>query len=282
MPLDYLASPVILAEGPSDAQVLVAARSLGVVGSAQGMLWRELSDPLVDVRRVEQVLRADPVVAARVVKVANSAFYRHGGQIGTVEKALLILGSDAVRGITAAVALARMAGQTAHGAALAAHCAAVASVAQDLAATAGLRCGGEAFLAGLLHDIGLLVEWRLDAQLVAARQAIMTFDPLRHARFGTVVLVAWQVPAEVTRAVGSHHESPIESAPIEPVAVCVRIAHALCASNGMGLPNDGPAQPWFESQAAEFAAIGIAQDSWRDFEKKAVVRAQQLRDGMIA
>jgi|GEM_PF-2598624 len=282
MPLSHLFPTEFSPDGPGDDEVLLAARSLGVVGSAQGMLWRELSNPLVDVQRVDRVLRADPVIAARVLKVANSAFYRHAGQIGTIDKALLTLGFDGVRGISAAVGLARMGGRSLQGAALAAHSVAVASIAQDVAVTAGLSCAGEAFLAGLLHDIGLLVEWKLVAQRVAARQPPMPVDPMRHSRLGAVVLAAWQVPLEVSRAVVSHHELPAATALIDQTATCVRAAHVVCAANGMGLPDDGPAQPSSESHAVEFAAIGLDQETWPDFERRAVARAQQLRAEILA
>jgi HD-like signal output (HDOD) protein len=282
MPQRQLAATASAPDGPSDAQVLIAARSLGIVASAQATLWRELSDPNVEVRRIEQVLREDPVVAARVLKVANSAFYHHCGRIGTIEKALLILGFDGVRGITAAVGLARIAGRSAQGANLAAHSAAVASIARDAAAAAGLPCACEAFLAGLLHDLGLLVEWRLALQPPAAQQPPMAIGPTQHARFGALVLAAWQLPAEAVRAAAAHHEPPQDDAAIDPVTACVRAAHAVCAEHGMGLHDDGPLQQPSEAQQLDLAAIGIDPDRWRDFVPRAVARAQHLRSGMLA
>jgi len=56
---------------------------------------------------VLECLRAQPVLAARVLKVANLAFYRCAGSVDSLERALSMLGLAAVRGIAAAACLDR-------------------------------------------------------------------------------------------------------------------------------------------------------------------------------
>jgi HD-like signal output (HDOD) protein len=253
-----------------------------VVGRAQASLWRDLSDPDVDLRRLHQALREDPAIAVRVLKVANSAYYRRGGQIATIEQAILMLGLDAVRGIAASAGLDRIAGRGEQAAAFVAHSVAVACIARDSAAIAGLAIGGEAFLAGLLHDIGLLVEWRLAALLKANGPRELAVDPWLHVRCAQVVLAAWQLPATVVDAVAAHHAQPQESEPVDPLGACVRVAHCACVEAGMLLPGDGPTDAEQAPHPLDLLRLGIAPEAWSAQLPQALARAARMYEGMLA
>lgn len=282
MPLKLAVQNPIDATPPDDAQILAAARALGVVGRAQASLWRDLSDPDVDLRRLHQALREDPAIAVRVLKVANSAYYRRGGQIATIEQAILMLGLDAVRGIAASAGLDRIAGRGEQGAAFVAHSVAVACIARECAGIAGLSIGGEAFLAGLLHDIGLLVEWRLAAQLTASKQRVLAGDPLLHVRCAEVVLAAWQLPPLLVRAVAAHHSAPQPSDPVDLLAACVRVAHCACVEAGMQVQGDGLPDCPQVPHPLDLAHLGIVPDAWSAQLPQALARAVQMYEGMLA
>ena len=60
---------------------------------------REASNPDVTAARIGELLRQDPAICARVLKAINSCVYGLGEQIASVERAVLLLGLNAVRGI---------------------------------------------------------------------------------------------------------------------------------------------------------------------------------------
>jgi len=203
------------------AQLQSAARALGAGGAGATQLLALLYDPDVAVERVLDSLKAEPALAARVLKVANSPFYRLSGSVGTLDRAVALLGLSAIRGIAAAGCLDRLT-PAATGSAFnpdrfRQHSLAVACAAQGLSQTAGAEIDSEAFMAGLLHDIGIL----LLVKAVPARMG--SFKPLQtndadaaladeqqhlgatHEDGATVLAQAWQLPPWLQHAVALHH-----------------------------------------------------------------------------
>ena len=98
--------PLVSTEEPVyRAQILKAAGSVGVLGGSAlsgPRIMAALCDPEIQAREVCSLIAREPALCARVLRVANSAFYGHARSIATLERALALLGQDAVRGIAAA------------------------------------------------------------------------------------------------------------------------------------------------------------------------------------
>jgi HD-like signal output (HDOD) protein len=97
-----------------------------------------------------------------VLKVVNSSFYGLPGQIASIERAIVLLGLNAIKNIAVAASLGQLfrgvklcEGFTAKD--LWTHCVAVGVVARDLAKQMKIPLVDEAFLAGMIHDVGILV-----------------------------------------------------------------------------------------------------------------------------
>src|ERR1700692_2204159 len=89
-------------------QILRAAASLGVLGSGANSAPRimgALCNPAVSPKQVAALVGREPALYARVLRVANSPYYGQSRSITTIDRALVILGTDAVRGIAAAACL---------------------------------------------------------------------------------------------------------------------------------------------------------------------------------
>jgi HD-like signal output (HDOD) protein len=271
--------PCVAAAPPTDEEILAASRALGGLAPSAAGLWRELSDPEVDPRRLHAVLHQDPGIAARVLKVANSAFYGRGRQIATLEQAVIVLGIDAVRGIAAAAGLDRVAARAGQAGLYVAHCVAVAGFARELAARTGAVPAGEAFLAGLLHDFGLLVEWRL---LACGRP--LPVDPLLHLRCGRVVLTQWQLPTAVVDAAASHHlrGSAWDPGVDAPLCACVRLAH--CAAGFAGVPTPEPQVDAADAgpAMADMAVVGMQVADWEHWLPDAASRSNEATEALCA
>src|SRR6266542_2667408 len=121
-----------------------------------------LEDPRSTAASLHKIVAHDPALATRILKVVNSAFYGLPGQIGSIDRAIVLLGLNAVKNIAVAASLGQLfrgvklcQGFTAKD--LWTHCIAVGVAARELARQMKVPIAEEAFLAGMIHDVGMLV-----------------------------------------------------------------------------------------------------------------------------
>lgn len=246
-----------------DGALRAAARTLGASGGGPGAarLLQLLYDPDVEIERVLACLNGEPALATRVLKVANSAYYRQAGQVTTLARALQVMGLAAIRGVAAAGCLDRLGGQPLGRAfdpvRFRHHSLMVAVAAQRLCKDAGNGLADEAFMAGLLHDIGILLLAH------AAPQAMASFDPegadtareqqhfgSTHEASAALLVQAWSLPAALGAAAAGHHDDMHDPAPAggaPALAACLRVADHLACLAGHGL--------WSRCDPAPSAAV---------------------------
>lgn len=206
-------------------QILQAATALGVVGGSAQAAHRvliSLCNPGLGARDVARIVQHDPTLAARVLKVANSAYYGRCGQVASVDQAIVLLGFNAVRGIAASACLDR---SIRHGTvslvqpdAFMAHCLGTALAAEALACRVLPEASSQVLVCGLLHDFGMLVQQRQDPPGMAALASallhegadILVLEPrlvqVGHARCAQVLFESWGLPALICEAVACHHD----------------------------------------------------------------------------
>jgi putative nucleotidyltransferase with HDIG domain len=227
----------------TDADIVRAASAIGVIGTGSQSTHRilgSLCDTTLGSREIGDIIQQDPGLAVRVLKVANSAYYGRSRDISTLDRAVMVLGIDAVRGIAAAACLdrsvARRDSLTAiQPDAIVKHCVATAFAAEALAKHSGLETPAECFMAALLHDFGIPVQERVDSKGVSDLIAALAADPaadfyaleeatvqVGHARCGEVVFDDWKLPKAISAAARYHH-SP-QNAP-ESTRVLTTIVH---------------------------------------------------------
>jgi HD-like signal output (HDOD) protein len=209
------------------AEILKAATALGVLGGgAQGAprILALLCNPAVNAAEVAAVMGHEPGLSLRVLRVANSAYYGLARGVSTIDRALVLLGLDAVRGIAAAACLDRTVKRGSEKApidmdALVHHSLATAVAAEALARVHHPALAPEAFIAGLLHNLGVTVQLRLDpagvSEMIEALRALPEQDmpaleakrvTVGHQQCVAVLFEAWQLPAMLVEAARHHHE----------------------------------------------------------------------------
>ena len=189
-------------------------------------IMRLADDPHATGDSLDRLLTADPTLGARVLRVVNSAFYGLPGTVNTTGAAIVRLGFAAIRNIAIAASLTRMF----RGGRLTAtfdakdvwrHSVAVAEAARLLALRSKRGSADEALLAGLLHDIGIVVAMQgcrpeferllhaLDfAPELAFAHAELTELGTTHALLGAELARKWGFPVTLA-SVAEHHHAPM-------------------------------------------------------------------------
>lgn len=188
-----------------------------------------VEDPDSTAQDLNNVISNDPALGARILKVVNSAFYGLPGQIGSINRAIVLLGLNAVKNIAIAASLAKLF----RGGKIAANfdardlwsnAIACACATRLLAKKVGLGLPDEAFLSGLIHDIGLMVEIQARrSQFVEVLQKLEANPEMsllqaetqvlgaNHEQFGQGLCKLWKFPQSFQYVTGFHHR-PMELA----------------------------------------------------------------------
>lgn len=214
-----------------------------------------LGDPDVDAAVLGRKIGRDPVLGARLLRVANSAFYGLSRQVATPHDAITVMGLSQVRSLVMASGLAHALPEHEHGLDRKRHWQRsfrVATTAQTLARrTRG--AAESAFTAGMLHNIGELVldvclpEDYLKVRTVSREQGI----PLRqaerealgfdHTEVGADVARHWKLPDVIEHAIRHCHDPA--AAATAGVSACVAMACLLddhATAGGEGIPSELP------------------------------------------
>jgi putative nucleotidyltransferase with HDIG domain len=173
---------------------------------------------------LEDVARMDPVIAGKLVKAANSAFYSPARPIRTVAQAISHIGTIDARRILLTSSIQPLYGSP-RMRLLWKHSVEAAQVAERIAELSGKINPGEAFLIGLLHDVGKLAIALLSKEVndsiqrllakgcqpAAAESVLCGFD---HAEAGAEVLRQWNFEEELIDAVRHHHQPERSKSPL--------------------------------------------------------------------
>ena len=221
-----------------------------------------VEDPKSTAQDLHKVISNDPALCSRILKVVNSSFYGLPGQIASINRAIVMLGLNAVKNIAIAASLAKLfrGGElTARFSAkdLWTHSTLTAAAAKITADSLKLGISDEAFLAGLMHDIGLMVEMQFDRSKLIDVMEKMSVDSTgaptvdlmtleaeffgaNHQDFGAGLCEKWKFPKSFATVTGYHHR-PLELPQDQRKLTClVYIADRLAASVGQGFRLDLP------------------------------------------
>lgn len=234
------------------AEVLGRIGQLATLPSVTLQIMRLADDPNATGDELDALLATDPTLGARVLRVVNSAFYGLPGTVTTTSTAIVRLGFSAIRNIAIAASLTRMfrggkLSATFDARELWHHSVAVAEAARLLAGRTKGIGAEEALLAGLLHDIGIVVAMQGCREELESLLAALDQEPERsftdceleylgttHALLGAALSMSWGFPASVTRVM-QHHHDPLALAPAtRRLTTVVHLADQLAARAALG------------------------------------------------
>jgi HD-like signal output (HDOD) protein len=204
------------------------------------------ADPEVPIFRLSDLVSKDQVLASRVLAMANSAYSASAMRISTIQESVVRLGTVAVRNVVLTISLtSRMQDKAVYGERgkdLFVHALGAAYMARLIAEKVKTN-PEEAFLSGLVHDIGKLIILKLayehnrrhDEKLPL--EIIEQAERERHAMMGGIALRRWQLPESVDDPVMFHHDYLAAPRRRREAAICY-LANRLCHRYGFGCPVD--------------------------------------------
>lgn len=209
--------------------------------------------PHSSAEEVAQIIEKDQVLAAKVLKLANSPYYGFPKRIGTVSHAVAILGLNVVKrmAICASVFDMMMAAGMDQ---LWRHSLAVAMTSHTLATRAGLSHPEEVFVAGLLHDLGQVALYAKAQELaVQVERTLLDRDlwrteaeqeilGLTHAEMAGWLADHWSLPTSLKEPMMHHHQPTLaRDAPVQ--TAIVHVADILAKAMGYGAVDNQPVSP---------------------------------------
>jgi HD-like signal output (HDOD) protein len=206
-------------------------------------------DERSDHERLREAIQGDPVLVARILRRLNSSYYALSHKISSIKTAITLLGTREIRNLALTVFASKLFEPSAsHGRyrreALWTHSVAVAVASRLVARVCGKGASDEAYVAGLLHDLGLIlldqtlqrhfhkvlesIDEATPTHIVESR--ILSFD---HALLGGFVARRWNFPDPVADAITFHHQPWCYTGAHKDLVQVVAVANYLCSRAGV-------------------------------------------------
>lgn len=249
-----------------DEELIEVAQGLPAAARLLVELGQLIRNPSVDTRDITAVLRRDPALVSRLIRIANGAVYARAEPASSLEEAVACIGFGEVHRLVGAVAAAQQAEaklacyatdpvRARHNALF------VALIMEQLAELAGEEPRG-AYTIGLLRSIGKLI---LD-QLAVRFIGVVEFDPAKwgalqeweeehwemtSAQVAEKILVHWRMPAETALAI-RHHCQPAHRH--NPMIHLLNLAAGAADHRGYGLPGE---ESYWKFEPENFTKAGV-------------------------
>lgn len=186
-------------------------------------LTKLISDDKSTMQDFEKIIKMDPTLVLRILRAANSPYYGLRQKINSISRAVVIIGINNLRNMIVTVGLKQVFKNKNDNDAFSRtrlwlHCAAVSICSQMIMERIFALNGEDAFLCGILHDIGMIVEdqtvpdlfynvWKTydennPAIIDIEKEAVGT----DHCEIGFLLSKEWQLPVEVQEGIHSHHK----------------------------------------------------------------------------
>ncbi|HSQ59924.1 MAG TPA: HDOD domain-containing protein [Acidobacteriota bacterium] len=193
---------------------------------------------------VARILALDPGLTARTLRLANSDCYGFPRKVGSVELAVLVLGPGTIRDLVLTASVVQSLGPADRALTdLWNHAMACGVAARALGERVQYRLLGEAYAAGLLHDIGAVLlrqrdPERFEAALALTRAQGMPLEEAErslygsdHSEVGGWLAERWGLPGEIVEAIACHH-APETAVRSPELTALVHIADSLADRAG--------------------------------------------------
>lgn len=254
-------------------------------------LFSKMSNPNVSVPQLAEIVSKDQSLAAKILKLVNSAFYGYKKEITTISRAMVILGFRTVRNAALAISVFDYVAGCPEDSKFPIedfwkHSLNVASSCKVLGQKTGIKQQEETFVCGLLHDVGKLImkkyfendfnevcDYALDKSVSwsAAEDDLLGVN---HSTLAKAVLRSWNFPPNLIEAVQFHHSLSSGVSYPDMVAL-VNVADHLSYNLEMGAP---ASLVGADADPAALRELGITLEDAMSHKKEIMIETEAALD----
>jgi len=211
-------------------------------------LSKMISDENSTIKELEEIIRLDPTLVLRLLRVVNSSYYGLRHEVESIARAVAFIGMKNLRNMIVTEALKVTFHKGTHEnifsrSKLWLHCAAVSICGKMIAERIFGQKGEDAYLCGILHDIGMIIEDQVahdlfikmcktyqaeSGQITEHEKEIIGID---HATIGYELAREWKLSPEVQEGIRFHHKSLKEVSPSSITGI-IQIAEYIVSRSG--------------------------------------------------
>jgi putative nucleotidyltransferase with HDIG domain len=236
-------------------KIIERMESVKVLKSVALKVFQMANDPQATALDITDVVEGDDYLSALILKVANSSYYGNAGNVRSINDAVVLLGFTGIKSIAVAASLmVRKDDGTIKKSEIIVrerlwrHALSTAIASKFIAEKTGFGDTGQAYITGIIHDIGRLAIFQYDEKkyhaienyslekgvaMIDAETAVTGFD---HAQIGAIILHKWGFPEAIVQAVAYHHRF-FEDLQDRDLIGVVAIANFISNSLGFGAAN---------------------------------------------
>ncbi len=228
-----------------------------------------VDDPRSSAADIGKVISHDTALTAQLLRMANSSFYNFPSKVGTISRAVTVVGERELRYLVLALSAVRTFAQVPveliNMASFWRHSVYCGVVARLVAGQCHVLHSERLFVAGLLHDVGMLVMMNREPELVKQAlaesasgekeqyQAEIELFGFDHAEVGGVLMRQWNIPEALCETVTCHHDiGKAEDARLD--AAIIHIANVIANRSELEDDYEGPL-PQVDPQAWEITGL---------------------------
>ncbi|MBI5740756.1 MAG: HDOD domain-containing protein [Nitrospirae bacterium] len=254
-------------------------KSLPTIPAIAQKILGLLNDNQLSVDKIEEIIEKDPAISAKILSVANSAFFGFQVSSDFLRNAIMRIGFNNVKNIALSISLMTVLDDGKRGTAfdyrrIFNHSIAVGFTARLISKKLRLDHADDYLMNGMLHDLGYLVMNRYSPE--AYQEVLFTFKeglPLldaekkalqfTHAEVGSWLAEEWKLP-EVVQDINMFHHSPALAHRNTKQVALIHIADFLTAANILGPMEDDVRYP-LDSSSLEI--LGLKESDLKEMEE---------------
>ncbi|MDR3675858.1 MAG: HDOD domain-containing protein [Acidobacteriota bacterium] len=208
----------------------------------------------VNLKRVAEVIRTDPSLAAQVLRLCNSAFMGFRDRVNKIEHAVMLVGTERLRTMVLTCSLVEYVGHRVASEDVQSfwqHCFLTAALSERLARGISYSHPEEAYLAGLLHDIGALPLLVVNSAELSNPESVASCGwgesielerkrfGMDHCEVGHWIGISWNFSPTLLEVMVRHH-NPLQAIEDPQLVGVVAAADQFCVRRGIVLGAEPP------------------------------------------
>ncbi|MBC2712674.1 MAG: HDOD domain-containing protein [Desulfosarcina sp.] len=246
-----------------------------------------MANPMSGFKEIAEVIETDQAIAAKVLQVANSAYYGLSGMVSSIHQATVVLGHKTLEQLITMVSATSLLGSRLKGYRMGSgtlwqHSLAVALCSRLIAKDRAPALENDAFSAGLIHDAGKLAldryllkrKVQVDQALkngvtfLEVEKLVLGFD---HTELASDLCTKWKLPENHVNAMRFHHDPGVSNG--NQLAYIVHTANHIAQQSGIGSSMDAAL---YELDPGALAYLSLDEEDLTSYNEATIEAVNQI------